>query len=328
MAIVDDRTTNLDLPLPSQSNKLEDDIVRLRSCINMLDAAHTFAALLNKPTTIAGFAISDAYTKTEIDGRFTDLINGAPSGLNTLGEIAFQLQEDEGLAATLTQTVNNHIGSRGSAHGLATSSQAGFMSSADKTKMDAFDGAYYIPKNFITANTPPDAGTITIPAGATDGAIAIVDGYGLYKYSSTDTTIADGETVVTTSTGTGRWTLIAPAWDFVWTHLLPVIYEENRRYLELQALIKAPRTLKYTYEFGSIAGYSSKSQTFSFPNATITDNVLVNIKGGMAVGDYIYCNMDCWVSSAGIVTINMVNHSYYTASIPSLVFIITVTPTE
>lgn len=39
MPIIDDRTTNLNLALPSQGNKLEDDVLRIRSAFTALDAA-------------------------------------------------------------------------------------------------------------------------------------------------------------------------------------------------------------------------------------------------------------------------------------------------
>jgi phage-related tail fiber protein len=78
------------------------------------------AQILNKPTTIAGYGITDAYTKTEVDGKdtstlassksYTDtaianLVNSAPATLDTLKEIADQLANDESAAAALTAVV-------------------------------------------------------------------------------------------------------------------------------------------------------------------------------------------------------------------------------
>jgi hypothetical protein len=78
------------------------------------------AQILNKPTTIAGYGITDAYTKTDVDSKdtnsisvaksYTDtaianLVNSAPSTLDTLKEIDDQLSKDESVVAALTNTV-------------------------------------------------------------------------------------------------------------------------------------------------------------------------------------------------------------------------------
>lgn len=56
-------------------------------------------------TTLAGYGITDAYTKTETDGRIQAVVGAAPAALDTLVEIATQLQADESAAAALTTTV-------------------------------------------------------------------------------------------------------------------------------------------------------------------------------------------------------------------------------
>jgi phage-related tail fiber protein len=78
------------------------------------------AQILNKPTTIAGYGITDAYTKTDVDNKdastltssksYTDtaianLVNSAPSTLDTLKEIADQLTNDESAVSALTAVV-------------------------------------------------------------------------------------------------------------------------------------------------------------------------------------------------------------------------------
>jgi hypothetical protein len=79
-----------------------------------------------------------------------------------------------------------------------------------------------LPKT-IVLNAPPDAGTVTLAVGVTNGQLAVVDGYGVYKYESSNTDAADGETVIQPSSGSGRWVLIAPSWDFVWAYMSVVI---------------------------------------------------------------------------------------------------------
>lgn len=54
--------------------------------------SYKFSEITNKPTTLSGYGITDAYTKTEansaIDNRINALVNGAPSAYDTLKEIA------------------------------------------------------------------------------------------------------------------------------------------------------------------------------------------------------------------------------------------------
>lgn len=67
---------------------------------------HTFANLTSKPTTIAGYSISDAYTKTETDSRIQAVVGAAPAALDTLVEIAAQLANDESAVSSLVVTVS------------------------------------------------------------------------------------------------------------------------------------------------------------------------------------------------------------------------------
>lgn len=54
--------------------------------------SYKFSEITNKPTTLSGYGITDAYTKIEtdsaIDNRINALVNGAPSAYDTLKEIA------------------------------------------------------------------------------------------------------------------------------------------------------------------------------------------------------------------------------------------------
>lgn len=65
--------------------------------------AHAWADITSgKPTTIAGYGITDGYTKTEVDGAFSALIGGAPSALNTLNELAIAVGNDPAFASTVS----------------------------------------------------------------------------------------------------------------------------------------------------------------------------------------------------------------------------------
>ena len=64
-----------------------------------------------KPTTIAGFGITDAYTKTETDSRIQAVVGAAPAALDTLVELAAQLASDESAVSALTTTVSGKLDS-------------------------------------------------------------------------------------------------------------------------------------------------------------------------------------------------------------------------
>ncbi|MDP2358636.1 MAG: hypothetical protein Q8M31_21635 [Beijerinckiaceae bacterium] len=61
MTIVDNRTSNLNLPLPAAVNKLSDDVARLIAALNGIDSslASTIASLSGKANTSHGHSISD-----------------------------------------------------------------------------------------------------------------------------------------------------------------------------------------------------------------------------------------------------------------------------
>ena len=66
----------------------------------------------DKATTLAGYGITDAYTKNETDSRINtavaDLVNQAPETLDTLDELAQALGDDPNFATT----VANQIGTK------------------------------------------------------------------------------------------------------------------------------------------------------------------------------------------------------------------------
>jgi hypothetical protein len=53
------------------------------------------------------FDAADAVSKAYVDGKFTELVDGAPSILDTLKEISDALGNDNNLAATLTSQISN-----------------------------------------------------------------------------------------------------------------------------------------------------------------------------------------------------------------------------
>ena len=102
--------------------------------LNFVVADQAFSQITSKPTTVSGYGITDAYTKTEVN--------------TTLGNYYTKTAADtllSGKANTATTlagygitdaTPSSHIGTGGTSHATATTSTAGFMSSSDKTKLD------------------------------------------------------------------------------------------------------------------------------------------------------------------------------------------------
>ncbi|SEC24433.1 hypothetical protein SAMN05216178_3957 [Pseudomonas saponiphila] len=71
--------------------------------------ASTWLKLSGKPTTIAGFGITDAFTKLEttsaIQQKIADLVASSPAALDTLKELADALGNDPNFATTMTNAL-------------------------------------------------------------------------------------------------------------------------------------------------------------------------------------------------------------------------------
>lgn len=59
----------------------------------------------DKATTLSGYGITDAYTKTQVDKKVSDLVNSAPETLDTLNELASALGNDPNFATTVTTQI-------------------------------------------------------------------------------------------------------------------------------------------------------------------------------------------------------------------------------
>ena len=127
-----------------------------------------------KPTTVAGYGITDAYTKTETDSRIQAVIGAAPAALDTLAEIAAQLQSDESTAGALATTVaakadKTYVDSQiASVTGgnVANATSAGKLTTArtiamsgDVTWSVSFDGTANVSAVGTLANSGVTAGT-------------------------------------------------------------------------------------------------------------------------------------------------------------------------
>ena len=86
-----------------------DDSQVLKAIQALQLASFTWAKLGGKPTTVAGFGITDAFTKTEtstaIQKAVSDLVASSPEALDTLKELAGALGNDPNFATTMTNAL-------------------------------------------------------------------------------------------------------------------------------------------------------------------------------------------------------------------------------
>ena len=76
--MIDDRTVNLDLPLPNIANLMRsEDIPRIRAALTAIDTA-----------------VATKATPADITAAVNALLDGAPGALNTLNELAAALADD------------------------------------------------------------------------------------------------------------------------------------------------------------------------------------------------------------------------------------------
>ena len=83
--------------LPSKTSQLTNDSGFLTST--------DISNKANKATTLSGYGITDAYTKTQVDKKVSDLVNSAPETLDTLNELANALGNDPNFATTVATQI-------------------------------------------------------------------------------------------------------------------------------------------------------------------------------------------------------------------------------
>lgn len=83
--------------------------------VNVVDDSHnhTFGNLTGKPTTVAGYGITDVYTKAQTDSNISTavagLVNGSPAALDTLNELAAALGNDANFATTVSTSIGTKV---------------------------------------------------------------------------------------------------------------------------------------------------------------------------------------------------------------------------
>lgn len=158
--------------------------------------ASSWTDLSDKPETINGYGIIDAYTKAEteakiielapatdismkadityVDTKISDVVGLAPAQLDTLKEIADQLVTDEGAVSALTTTVSNKV-DKITGKGLSTED----YTTAEKTKLASLSN-YSLP-----------IASSTVLGGVKAGTNISIDANGVI--SANDTSIAWSE---------------------------------------------------------------------------------------------------------------------------------------
>lgn len=81
----------------------------------------TYKTVSTPATTLSGYGITDAYTKTEVDNKVAGLVDSAPEALNTLNELAAALGEDPNFATT----ISTEIGKKANSADLSTVATSG-----------------------------------------------------------------------------------------------------------------------------------------------------------------------------------------------------------
>lgn len=106
----------------------------------------------NKSTTLAGYGITDAYTKSQADIQATalaraacaELVASAPETLNTLDEIAAALGDDPNFATTMTKQLGikankTEVYTKGETNSKVSSAVANKVTSTDVTQIKIVD---------------------------------------------------------------------------------------------------------------------------------------------------------------------------------------------
>ncbi len=114
-------TANYDWPLPSPKGNQMEEVAKIATSLIAIDAKlkasetalsthkHKFADITEKPTTLAGYGISDSMTADEIIAAIrqavSDLVNGSGEALDTLKELADALGNDPKFATTVSNAL-------------------------------------------------------------------------------------------------------------------------------------------------------------------------------------------------------------------------------
>ena len=171
-------------------------------------------------------------------------------------------------------------------------------------------------------------GTLRTTAG-TNGAQAVVDGIGLFIFSTSSTAADDDETAFVASGGV--WLLEGASWDAAFAYWLPDYWSNVERIEDLENGVTVPpnvttlqtnvttlqtfqaKFLESTFSMTitSLASLATQTFTDTVTGANLGDTVIVT--PGNFIGPYVV--FSAWVSAANTVTIELYNPSATAATL-------------
>lgn len=201
-----DKTSNYQFALPNpvgiqiaEMQKVADSIIAIDAKLKASETAlsthrHSFADLLDKPTTLEGYGITDGMTAAEIaaaiKAAIDGVVNGSGAALDTLKELADALGNDPQFATT----VSNALGVRvrvdaAQSFSLAQKAQGrgnlDALGTVDKGKANgvaSLDGSGKVPAaqlpamDYLSSAGGRLKGTVKVQVADTNGAVALVSG--------------------------------------------------------------------------------------------------------------------------------------------------------
>lgn len=312
-------------------------------------------------------ALATVYTKAQasadIAAAISGLVNGAPGALDTIKELADALGDDASFAANLTKTL------AGKEPAIAAG-VAGQYWDGSKTWKD-FPVTYVLPVASATTLGGVKAGTgvaiaadgtLTVTStgggvtwyvptspgidkftpGETDDEFRVVQGMGLYRWSASDTQVADGEIVVGPTTGTGNWILEIASTD-MYDAMIEDRLDDVQNQIDDNAASDATslnnmtsaiqsQIANATMHFAALtyagATFSTVSvqtaATVSVPGCAVGDRVMLGLPSNWGALSY-YVSALGYVSAAGTVTVLLQVTDYASVSVSVPACIINVT---
>ena len=165
-------------------------------------------------TTLSGYGITDAYTKTEVDSKVAGLVDSAPEALNTLNELAAALGDDPNFATTMSTAIGKKANTADLAK-VATSGSYNDLSNKPTipTSLPANGGNAATVGGFTVGTNVP-AGAVFTDTVYTHPTYTAKSS-GLYKITVNNLGHVSAATAVAKADITG---LGIPAQDTVYTH--------------------------------------------------------------------------------------------------------------
>ena len=294
---VDNRTANLNLPLPDPGNDLYEDVLRIIAAFQLIDAEVS--------TKVA--------TQADIASAVAALVDSSPGALNTLSELAAALGNDANFASTLTALLALKANQSDTTTALALKQNVLVPGSSIKNiNGSSILGSGNLNVGVLTY-TYASRATLRSQTPAA-GEQAIVDGLGLFVFAPASTEPDDDESCF--ATATGCWLLQAAHWDLVDAWQLPEV-EERDAYDEDEPLRFAASfaakviTGSATCAITSVANVASASFTGAVTGAAIGDRVIATPPAelGATSAETGRLSYHAWVSAADTVTVVLANAS-------------------